>query len=276
MSCVKICGPHQTSVRKGRPSDSSDVLALAVLSFSNLLRRAQVVMLAFKRKRTTRSRKLARYTKRRTGPRLGNPTRSLRGVGFPDSMVVNVRYADQYTLSGSGASAGRQIMSLNNLHDPDVTGFGHQPIVYDQMSAIYSNFVVLGARVDVSFSPSSVTTTGTPFGPFLVGITGNSSNAFATAATDLIEQPRSVSDIVGRDFGSSTKNLTLTYSPKACLGLSASDDTVAGTTSGTAPSKQFYACVWSVDRSANSGSVQASVVVSYRVKFYNLRNITGS
>lgn len=232
-------------------------------------------MLAFKRKRSARPRKMVRYTKRRTTSALGNPSYQLRGVGFPDFMVANIRYNDTFNLTGSGTSAGRQIMSLNNLHDPDVTGFGHQPIAYDQFAAIYGNYVVLASRIDVQFSTATASTANSA-GPFVIGISGNSQNAFSTASSDLIEQPRSVTNFIGRDNGVSVQSLSLSYSPKACLGLSASDDTVAGATSGTAPSKQFYACVWETDRSGTSGSVFANVTITYRVKFYNIKNINPS
>lgn len=259
-----------------RPSDPSYVLACAVSSFRNLLRAAQVVMLAFKRKRTSRPRKLARYTKRRTASVLGNPQYQLRGVGFPDSMTCNIRYNDTFLLSGSGSTAGRQIMSLNNLHDPDVTGFGHQPIAYDQFAGLYQNFVVLAARIDVVFSPNTIANSVPAAGPFLVGISGNSNNSFSTAASDLVEQPRAVTTLIGREVGSSVNKLALTFTPKACLGVGPGDDTVTGNTNGTAPSKQFYACVWSSDRNAQAGQVYATVTVSYKAKFFNLKNITPS
>jgi len=207
---------------------------------------------------------------------MGNPAYQMRGVGFPDSMVATIRYNDKYSLSGSGATAGRQIMSLNNLHDPDVTGFGHQPITYDQFAGIYSNFVVVGARIDVQFSTGTATGSGSTAGPFVVGISGNSQNSFSTVASDLVEQPRAVTNFLGRDSGTSVCKLALTYAPKPCLGLSSSDDTVAGNTNGTAPSKQFYACVWSSDTSGSSGTTVANVTVTYRVKFYNIKNITPS
>lgn len=217
--------------------------------------------------------KAFRFAKRRAS-RLPPPTQ-MRGVGFPDVMYATIRYNDQYSLSGSGSSAGRQIMSLNNLHDPDVTGFGHQPITYDQFAAIYSNFVVVGSRIDAQFSAGTASTSPT-IGPFVVGISGNSQNSFSTTASDLIEQPRATTTFLGRDVGSSVAKLSLNYSPKACLGLSSSDDTVSGNTNGTAPSKQFYAAVWCSDRGAGSGTVSANVTITFRVKFYNIKNISPS
>jgi len=230
------------------------------------------------KKRTSRFKgRVTRYKKRpyKRSP-LGNPSTQMRGVGFPDTMVATIRYNDKFSLSGSGSSAGRQIMSLNNLHDPDVTGFGHQPITYDQFAAIYNNFVVTSARIDVQFSTGTATGSGSTAGPFVVGISGNSQNAFSTAQSDLVEQPRSVTTFVGRDSGTSVRSLALMYNPKTCLGLNSSDDTVAGSTSGTAPSKQFYAAVWSSDTSGVGGTVVANVTVTFRVKFYNIKNISPS
>jgi len=245
------------------------------LSFPDLLRTTQAMVLYRKRIRAAYKPK-RRTVKRRQMATLGNPQYQLRGVGFPDSMTCNIRYNDTFLLSGSGSTAGRQVMSLNNLHDPDVTGFGHQPIAYDQFAGLYQNFVVLASRIDVVFSPNTIANSVPAAGPFHVGISGNTNNAFSTAASDLVEQPRAVTTLIGREVGSSVNKLALTFTPKACLGVGPGDDTVTGNTNGTAPSKQFYACVWSSDRNAQGGQVYATVTVTYKAKFFNLKNITPS
>jgi len=249
-------------------------------SVSNLLRSTQAnTMLSIvgkRRPRVYKARAPMRKKSRYSRARLGNPAYQLAGVGFPSSLTCNIRYNDTFLLTGSGATAGRQIMSLNNLHDPDVTGFGHQPIAYDQFAGLYQNFVVLGARIDVVFSPNTIANSIPAAGPFLVGISGNTNNSFSTTASDLVEQPRAVTTLIGREVGSSVNSLALTYTPKACLGVGVGDDTVTGNTNGTAPSKQFFACVWSSDRNSQGGAVYATVTVTYKARFFNLKNITPS
>lgn len=51
---------------------------------------------------------------------------------------------------GVAGTTGVRVFSLNSLFDPDVTGAGHQPAGYDQMMAIYEDYLVYGARYKVS------------------------------------------------------------------------------------------------------------------------------
>ena len=42
-----------------------------------------------------------------------------------------------------------QVMKLNSLYDPDFTGGGHQPYLYDTMTATYANYRVYAASVKI-------------------------------------------------------------------------------------------------------------------------------
>lgn len=39
--------------------------------------------------------------------------------------------------------------SANGLYDPNITGTGHQPMLFDQCSALYDHYVVIGAKITV-------------------------------------------------------------------------------------------------------------------------------
>lgn len=41
------------------------------------------------------------------------------------------------------------VFRLNSLYDPDYTNVGHQPRGFDNFAAMYSNYIVLGAKVEV-------------------------------------------------------------------------------------------------------------------------------
>lgn len=36
------------------------------------------------------------------------------------------------------------------MYDPDLTGFGHQPYFFDQLTDIYSHYVVIGSKIKIS------------------------------------------------------------------------------------------------------------------------------
>ena len=52
---------------------------------------------------------------------------------------------------GIGGTTGVRVFDLNSLFDPDVTGSGHQPAGFDQMMAVYEEYLVYGVRYKISF-----------------------------------------------------------------------------------------------------------------------------
>lgn len=199
-----------------------------------------------------------------------------RGVfGFPESLTTLIRYNDSYNIQSSSGSAGGQIMRMNSVFDPDYTGSGHQPLYFDQFTPVYDNYVVLGSELVAEFSPLSDDTETTTVGPFTVGLTGNNNVSFSSGGFVLAEQNKSVTCALGRDKGTSVAKLTMKYTPKSCLGVSPSDDTVqSGVTAN--PNKPWYVYAWVVDDNFTSGTVKVRITVTYRVRFFNLKNIASS
>jgi len=63
---------------------------------------------------------------------------------FADNYRVRLKYCDkvQLTTTGSVNTAVVYSFRLGSLYDPDYTGTGHQPYMYDQLTAIYNKYVV--------------------------------------------------------------------------------------------------------------------------------------
>lgn len=53
------------------------------------------------------------------------------------------------TCGTAGVFGTDQVMRLNSLYDPDFTGGGHQPYLYDTMTAQYANYRVYAASVKI-------------------------------------------------------------------------------------------------------------------------------
>lgn len=70
------------------------------------------------------------------------------GVGFPDALHMSLRYEQAITLSGTPTSSA-QVFRLNSLFDPDLTGAGHQPSQYDQVCALYTEYLVEHCNVEI-------------------------------------------------------------------------------------------------------------------------------
>ncbi len=75
----------------------------------------------------------------------GNSVKSYlncRDFGFPDRYFCKLKYTDVKTLSGTGTTAD-QVYRINSLFDPDFTGTGSQPLGFDQLTAVYTKYLVL-------------------------------------------------------------------------------------------------------------------------------------
>lgn len=105
-----------------------------------------------KRRRNPQSKKqiMARY--RRKGP--ARRRRSLPLNGFPDKWVGRLKYTDFITLDSTATGSAvptYHTMRANSLYDPDRSGSGHQPRGFDQLSAIYDHYCVIGSKITVHF-----------------------------------------------------------------------------------------------------------------------------
>lgn len=192
-------------------------------------------------------------------------------LGFPGSLTTVIRYSDTFSVSsGGGVTPGGNIWRMNSVFDPDYTNLGHQALYFDQFAAVYDNYVVLGSKLDCTYSPL-----GDGAAPWLVGITTGNSTSFSSNTYTLQEQSKSVATILGDKDGTSVVSLSQSYSPKICLGEPTSDDTVQSGVTGN-PAKQWFAYTWVSDRSGNSGSVVISVTITYRIRFFGMKNVNSS
>jgi len=73
---------------------------------------------------------------------------------FPNYMIKKLRYSAShvYNVGTSGVLGDQQMWLLNSCHDIDETGYGHQPYGYDQLSAIYNRYKVIGTHIKLTIS----------------------------------------------------------------------------------------------------------------------------
>ncbi len=66
---------------------------------------------------------------------------SLGSQGFPKKLKVVHKYVEALNFTAGTPSDVRQF-SCNGLYDPNITGTGHQPLYFDQLSGIYNHYTV--------------------------------------------------------------------------------------------------------------------------------------
>jgi len=69
------------------------------------------------------------------------------GFGFPDQLKACLRYKENGVSFTASTTPAAQVYRLNSLFDPNLTGTGHQPNYFDQLSAVYGFYCVTAARM---------------------------------------------------------------------------------------------------------------------------------
>lgn len=75
---------------------------------------------------------------------------------FPNILRNTVRYVETVGLTLTAGIFNFYVWTCNGLYDPNITGTGHQPMYFDQITSLYSNYAVLGSRFKCSVTSVNV------------------------------------------------------------------------------------------------------------------------
>ena len=186
-----------------------------------------------KRKRTNYRRvrrKRRRISRRRR--RRGVP----RGI-IPNTRLVKHRYVDNdvYLNSTSGGSPATYVFSANGMYDPDITGVGHQPLGFDEMTTLYNHFTVVGCKITYT-----IVSQDNGYAHIVAVKLGTDTTPTADME-NLLENGKCRWALLPRADGGVVKKLTLRVNPNKFLGISKpmSEDDLKGTAAEN-PAKQAY------------------------------------
>jgi len=74
---------------------------------------------------------------------------------FPQRLQNVMRYVEEVQVSIDGSGFGYYVFRANGMYDPNATGTGHQPMYFDNMTAIYNHFHVIKSKCKVHCTRSS-------------------------------------------------------------------------------------------------------------------------
>lgn len=77
------------------------------------------------------------------------PVATVTGTAFPLRLQNTLRYTDSVELTLNANGYGQYLFSCNGLYDPDITGVGHQPLYFDQLTALYNHYKVVRSTMVV-------------------------------------------------------------------------------------------------------------------------------
>nr|QXP07627.1 MAG: putative capsid protein [Arizlama virus] len=189
--------------------------------------------------------------------------------GFPRSRFVKLTYADFWTLaSGAGASHAFNNFKINSLYDPDDSGVGGQPSLFDQWAAFFNRYKVYGVRVSAHFT--AVTDTNMLVGIYGGGPGGEYPGTGVGWQQTLLEAPRSrcVSrNLAPKNQGTGTTcHLSKYFSVKSLLGSASFNDMSASAITNANPANVAYGVVAVVN--ADGATATNTVNVALRITAY--------
>jgi len=219
----------------------------------------------YKRKNSRKPKKKGRKRRRS----LPITSMRVRGVtGFPDQLFVKLKYNDTVNLVNI-AGFGSYLFSMNSLFDPDATGVGQQPLLFDQYALLYNEYEVKASKINVRFLSQSQQSMKAIVYP---------SNT-ATPSSDisaLSEQPYSKSKWLNNANSAYFSNLTSYMRVVKMEGRNTNSLNFVSTVTGNPSNQKFWHIALNSPTGADVSAVHIDVTIIYYARFFRRKFISGS
>lgn len=163
-------------------------------------------------------------------------------VAFPRTRLVRHVYYDNVTIPAPQAAGSPSTYGFraNSMYDPNYSGGGHQPMYYDQMSAIYTKYQVIASFIEVTLDQTDSTQNN-----YKIVVT--SDNALQNDVAAVLEEYGASRPLINSSR-SSPKVLKASWNAKkwyktTLSGLMA--DNSKNTATGSNPTESIYYHIWS-------------------------------
>jgi len=158
------------------------------------------------------------------------------GMGFPKMLKMTHKYVDTVALSSTLGVINFYSFSTNGMFDPNISGTGHQPYYFDQLSAIYDHYCVIGSKI--KFTVINSGNTDPAYG--LATFVDDDTTTTATTLDEVVE--RQTGKLVKVAPANNTRTLTLTetWSAKKYFGKDPLDNDELQGTIAANPVEQSY------------------------------------
>lgn len=193
-------------------------------------------------------------------------------VGFPKELRMKHRYVQEGAFSSLNGAIHVNTYSCNGMYDPDVTGTGHQPQYFDQLTAIYQHYTVVASKITVQCSPR--TTNSLPV-MAVVYINDDTSVPY-TSTQNAAEVSSSVYSLIFPN--SNSVRLTKKWRASQNFGPGVvSDPNLQGTATGNPTEQQYYTLIVSAPTgTASTERLDVIVTIEYEAIWQELREIATS
>lgn len=131
----------------------------------------------YKRKGSTKKGRKSPY-KRRAVDGIVRAPRSVALSSWDRPFRTTMKYSDVALIATTvGSGFVTYVLDPTCVYDPDYTGTGHQPLRYDQLSAMFNQYRVRSSTVKMQFAVGEIAGTTSSLGPWRCTVTKSKTNA---------------------------------------------------------------------------------------------------
>lgn len=175
---------------------------------------------------------------------------------IPRTFTTKMKYSTIIQLNPGVGAPAYHTFSANSIYDPDVTGTGHQPKGFDELTALFDHYCVLGSKLSATYIPTDGETV-------VGGVTMDDSLVFLAQFDGVQEAPECVWRVVTP--GGGPRRITRKINPLKFLHKNEKDSEVNGIMgnlgTGASPTEQVYYQVWAKGRNGSADPQPIDVLI---------------
>lgn len=194
----------------------------------------------------------------------------------PAGVQVVLRYSHRADLDTAIASLNTTVLRGAGAFDPDFAIGGHQPLGFDQWSALYQRYRVVSCKITADFLSEAI---DTPFDGCIPFVCATETSSAFTFPDTYMEQPYSKAGIMLRHSGISSTRITMNVKTADFEGDSgALFDKDYTADIGGLPTRDWFYHVGAVnsDPSALTLDCKVHCILEYTIRFYDREDLLQS
>jgi len=173
-------------------------------------------------------------------------------------MKFTHRYTEVFSLNSTAGIPNVVNFTANGLTDPNITGGGRQPMAFDNMTALYNHYTVIGSKIKVKCTPVSTTNPAAFFGIYINDNTTqvpSSSSGYLANTSSYVIMPTG---------GSLTKQLGSKWSARKWWGKSPlNQEDLSGDVTNNPAEQTYYTLFFAALDEASNTSAAFVVDIEY-------------
>jgi len=195
------------------------------------------------------------------------------GKGFPKKMMITHKYNEVLTITSVAGGLASFSFAANGMYDTDITYTGHQPMYFDQMSALYDHYHVIGSKIKVKVTPAAENQMPVVFGCYK----NDDSTVTPTTLNALMEQTEATHKVISLNAGAPAVFSKKWSAKKTFGGSILGNPSLQGTASANPTETTVYTFFMKpMDVTASNVACYITIEIEYIAVWAELKDIQSS